>query len=374
MSMQDPEYAFKTVSAKVGCFLLVLILSLCLAPMYPSAAQSPSDPAQTPQPGAEELHPLIPFGVRDRLTHGRDRQPTPEPLQAVIVPEQLTVHQGEPARFESRSTPREGLSESWSGPENQQAAGSSFEVRTEDLAPGRYGVSLSVTNSREQRARARAILVVTAKPVPPEQPGGNGDAGTDEPHEYSARIATDTQQARQSQPVTFTVELIPGRRDARFRFHFGDGTSEETRAGYATHAYEAGGTFEAYVDVLGRGDEVIAESNHIAIAIHESASPGGGGTPPPPPNHTWLWTGIALLAGIGAGYLLFARRKETVDTGTAPRFRAVPKSDKGIQDIDGGTLQTMGPEVSFAPVADIGLQEITTGQEPVIREERWEND
>jgi hypothetical protein len=231
-----------------------------------------------------------------------------------------------------------------------------------------------VTNQREQRARARAILVVTAKPVPPGQPGGSGDAGTDEPHEYRARIDSDTQEARQSQPVTFTAELIPGRRDARFRFHFGDGTSEETRAGYATHAYEAGGTFEAYVDVLGRGDEVIAESNHIAIAIHESASPGGGGTPPPPPNHTWLWTGIALLAGIGAGYLLFARRKETVDTGTAHRFRAVPRSDMGSQNMDGGTARIVGSEICFEPITDIGKQELTVQQEPFIREERWENE
>lgn len=370
--MQDPECAFKTVSAKMGWFLLVLILCLCLTPMNATAAQSPARP---PQPGVEELHPVIPPGVRDRLTHGRNRQPTPEPLHAVIIPEQLTVQQGEPALFESRSTPREGLSESWSGPENQQAAGSSFEVRTVELEPGRYGVSLAVTNNRDQHARARAVLVVTPKPVPPGQPGGDGDGGAEEPRrEYRAGIDSDTREARQSRPVTFAAKLTPERRDARFRFHFGDGASEDTQAGSATHAYDTAGTFEAFVEVLGRRGEVIAESNHIEIEIHGAVEPlGDGGPPHPRPDYTWLWIGVALVSGIGAGYLLFARRKETAETGTTPRLRAAPRSDIGAQDIEGEASRLMGPEVGFVAVAGSGTQEITTGPEPVVGEER-END
>lgn len=414
--MKRLEYGFKPVST---CSLLIVIL-LCLAPMHAlaldpefgrivpdvqgmtvehatavlekmglgievagrirSMTSTGTIIRQSPGKGAETtIGTKVNVWVAQRSRPTRPDQPpqppTPDPLHAEIHPPTREVQQGEPALFESRSTPREGIRETWTGPGNQQGTGASFEIGTEGLEPGSYGVGLMVTNQREQRVRARAVLVVTAKSVPPVQPGGSGDAGTVEPQpEYSARIDSDTQEARQSQPVAFTTELIPGRRDARFRFHFGDGTSEETRTGHATHVYEKTGTFEAFVEVLDRRGGGIIESNHISIeVIGGTASPGDGGHHP---DYTWLWIGTALLGGIGAGYLLFARRKETVDTGAgpAPCFRAVPRSDAGTQYIDGDPSRMLGPEIGFVAVADSGMQEITTGQEPIIREERWEND
>lgn len=368
--MKSSRHGFKSDSA---CSLLMGIL-LCLVPMNVAAERSrPIKLAQASQPEVGELHPVMPHGVIDRVVRDRDPHPTPERPHAVIIPEQLTVEQGKPARFESGSTPREGLNEVWIGPGDQRGKGPSFEVRTEDLAPDTYEVKLVVTKRGEHGVHASAKLVVTEAPAPPQPPGGGGDGGTDEPQEYSARIDSDTQEARQSQPVTFTAKLIPGRSGVRFRFHFGDDTSEETRIGSATHVYEKTGTFEAFAEVLDRRGGHITESNHISIeVIGGTVSQGDGGVHP---DYIWIWTAIALLGGIGAGYLLFARRKETIDTGKgqAPSFDAIPKSDAGVQDIAGETSRTLDAEVSFAPVADSGEQEITTEQEPIIRGER-END
>jgi hypothetical protein len=52
----------------------------------------------------------------------------------------------------------------------------------------------------------------------------------------------------------------------------------------------------------------------------------------------------------------------------------VPRSDAGTQYIDGEPSKMLGPEIGFVAVADSGMQEIITGQGPIIREERWEND
>ncbi len=326
-----------------------------------------SQPPETPETDIQVIKPII----LPRTPPPRE-PPVPSPPNAIISPEKIVVHQGETALFKSRSTPREGISETWTGPGNQQGAGTNFEVRTESLEPGSYVVALTVTNKQEQRARARATLVVTEAPMPPQQPGGSRDSGIEETqHNYGARITSDTQEARQSQPVTFTAELIPGRSGARFQFHFGDGNHVETRDATVTHAYKTAGTFEAFVQVLSGHSEVIAESDHIEIVVHGALVRQGGGEPTPPqpssPDYTWLWIGIMILGVIGAGYVLVSKIGK-------PRLRLELKGDAGTQYMEGDVSRLVGPELCLVPVSDIGEQVVTEDRKPFVREERWENE
>jgi hypothetical protein len=299
----------------------------------------------------------------------------PEQLHAEIRPLSLEVRQGEPAVFTSRSSPRDGIREVWRGPLNQRSTGEGFEVGTADLEPGRYSVELDVTNNREQSAHAQATLLVTAPRVPPRTTGPGGEAGPEDASpRYSASITSDLTETRKSQPVTFTAELLPGRRDVSYRFHFGDGTRSETRARFAHHEYGTAGTFEAFVEVLGDHESAIAESTPVVIEVVDAAPPAN----PPEDKHFPLlpWIGTALSAGLFLGYYLYSRKNETPRSASAPgpRFRAVSRGDAGNRQIDGDLTRFCGPEIGLMPIGDIGRQEIVEQREPIIREERWENE
>jgi PKD repeat protein len=88
-------------------------------------------------------------------------------LTAVIEPKMAWVKEGEHARFQSRSTHPAGaaVTETWSGPQ-ASGTGKTFDVDTTGLEPGKYTVSLKISDAaRNENDTATAVLYVEGEPV-----------------------------------------------------------------------------------------------------------------------------------------------------------------------------------------------------------------
>ncbi len=82
---------------------------------------------------------------------------------AEIVPETVTVRQGERAVFESVSTGEGNLLATWRGPLDRNHRGKIYNVETGDLSPGEFPVILRVADKNQQWDEAEARLKI----IPP---------------------------------------------------------------------------------------------------------------------------------------------------------------------------------------------------------------
>lgn len=167
---------------------------------------------------------------------------TPHKPAAKITPEHLKVTQGERALYQSLSNPKGRIRERWKGPGNQTASGSSFEMPTDHLAPGRHDVFLEVTDESGQQDGARAVLEVVART------------------EYRVDLRVNPSATEPGRSVRFDAVLIPLAQGAEFRFTFGDGTGTQwSRDSGVQHTYVSSGMFRAEV-VARIGDRTIGSA------------------------------------------------------------------------------------------------------------------
>lgn len=96
----------------------------------------------------------------------RERPVPYQPPRATIAPKSLSVRQGEPAVFTSRSTVdrRSGMRIDWQGPGNQSGEVNPFAVDTGRLAPGRYDIHLTVRDDNRAADRDQATLEILPPP------------------------------------------------------------------------------------------------------------------------------------------------------------------------------------------------------------------
>jgi hypothetical protein len=130
------------------------------------------------QPEFPSVTPVIPFPKPAKPTPAPEptpkTPPKPPPIEdphAVIYPTSREVKQGDPARFESRSTPNAGVHETWTIDLNLSEEGSFIEINTQSLTPGTHTVTLTVTDNSTRSSSATASLYVTESPKPTPSPG-----------------------------------------------------------------------------------------------------------------------------------------------------------------------------------------------------------
>lgn len=177
-------------------------------------------------------------------------KPLSKPV-AMINPQYLTVEQGGKAVFKSQSThdPDARITEYWSGPGGQNTTGPVFEVDTNQLIPGRYEITLNISDNYKQTDRAVATLEILPSA------------------KYKVTIKADHDRIELNQKLKLRASLIPDMQHKEYRFNFGDGTeSDWTTSSEVDHVYPLPGIYRAFVMARSR-EQVLATSNIMQIEV-----------------------------------------------------------------------------------------------------------
>ncbi len=177
-------------------------------------------------------------------------KPLSKPV-AMINPQYLTVEQGGKAVFKSQSThdPDARISEYWSGPGGQNTTGLVFEVDTNQLIPGRYEITLNISDNYKQTDRAVATLEILPSV------------------KYKVITKADYDRIKLNQKLKLRASLIPDMQHKEYRFNFGDGTeSDWTTSSEVDHVYPLPGIYRAFVMARSR-EQILATSNIMQIEV-----------------------------------------------------------------------------------------------------------
>jgi CARDB/PKD domain len=192
----------------------------------------------------------------NQTNNGRTRAVLVRSQPAVAVtPNPLQVDQGEKAEFVSRVTFSEGRSDQslrylWRGPGARIGHGSSFQLDTGDIRPGKHQISLEISDGRGSIATAAATLVVTERPL-------------------ALWLTADTQNPETGQIVKFTGGTKPSFSDTEYKFLFGDGKETDWSATpEAAHSYEEPRNYSIGMTVRRAG--VIAGQTSTGIDVKET--------------------------------------------------------------------------------------------------------
>lgn len=154
------------------------------------------------------------------------------PLAVRIYPISREVSQGERAKFtgeitsDPAKTRGEGTTFIWRGPKEPAAQNNAAEFDTKDIPPGKYTVTLQVTDENNQTAGAAATLLVKELPA-------------------ALWISADREQTYTGQAVLFSggaKNALPG---VEYKFVFGDGQETDWLAGATIqHSYASTGDYK----------------------------------------------------------------------------------------------------------------------------------
>jgi hypothetical protein len=276
---------------------------------------------------------------------------------ARIRPGNLRVMQGEDAVFESLSIPEGEIRERWSGPGNQKGEGRHFEIRTDQLRPGRYDIILTIMDSYEKTDEAVATLEIIPQVI---EPGG------EETH-FALTLEWEPDHADPGQPVVFRAYIEPYSEITEYQFIFGDGNVRDwSREPTAENRYSESGKYRAYV--IARIDNESVESNTAIIRIMP------GSRTQPSNNMKWILIIAGIIAGAGGGYYLLSRitkhKKKPIDTSQGIQIRS--HKDFGTQYLEPKTSVQTDFEIRMRKVLDKGKQDIEGG-DALITDERREH-
>lgn len=252
------------------------------------------------------------------------------PLVVRIDPPRVTVTQGKRVEFHSRSK-SVGDIYKWTGPEGQEGTEATFQISTTDLEPGTYDVTLEVQDSRQRSAQARAEVIVTKRPEPI----------------VSVTLSVNPNPAEEDDVVTFfagaEASAVTDRAEYRFMAN-GAVIRDWSRDSRAEYVFRSRGTYTVMA-VMRAGDSQRWESGPVTLTVK-------------PRSPIKYYAVVGLLAVIGIYVVVWACRRWSRFEREKIEIQAIPRSDKGIQELE--FTRSSGPQldVRVRPVPDKGEQNI----------------
>ncbi len=274
---------------------------------------------------------------------------------ARIRPGHLRVTQGEDAVFESLSIPEGEIRERWFGPDDQRGTGRHFEIRTDQLRPGRYDIILKIMDNYEKTDEAVATLEIIPQII---------ETG-DEEIQFNLILEGEPDHTDPGQSVFFRAYIEPYSEVAEYQFIFGDGNVRYwSHESTAENRYSESGNYHAYV--IARIDNESIESNTVTIQIMTGPRAERSN------DLKWVLIIAGTIAGLGGGYYLLSRitkyKKKPVDTSQGIQIRS--HKDFGVQYLEPGTSIQTDFEIRLRKAFDKGKQDIEGGDTLVTDERR----
>jgi hypothetical protein len=247
-----------------------------LAPAQSRATHATWIPAQ---PGETRITVTVDPANRlrdiDRSNNIRLRtiQIRPPSVRAAIDPNPLEVTRGEEAKFVAKlalPSARAGdasLIHRWRGPAGRTGQDAVFNIDTSDLQPGKYDVTLEVTDRLGLKNRAQALLTIKQAP------------------RAEVWLTTPVGQAATGETLRFSGGTRPVLSDAQYKFIFADGKETEwSSQAEAQHEYQEAGGYSVQLIarraglMLGQASQKInvTETAYTVTLKHDRAKPRAG--------------------------------------------------------------------------------------------------
>jgi hypothetical protein len=160
----------------------------------------------------------------------------------------------------------------------------------------------------------------------------------------SVELTVRTVNPERRQPVEFTAFVRSSHDGLQYRFHFGDGAQTEwVTSPHASHAYQAAGPHEAYVEATSY--ERVIKSNPVILTVRSAF-----------PLSTILT--VTLVVGLAAG----AAWRWLV-----PRVHAEPHMDVGTQRIETPASQAISVRLRVRQGLDAAATTVECAGGPLIK-------